>query len=359
MPANRHDPTTSVGSQLVVAPGRRRPNRRAVVARGGGGGCGHVGPGGAGRGWSSTGATSTRNGRGSRACRPTGPNPCRHRPDRSARPGWPATPNQPTTDLSRHRCGLAPLSPAARSAAALVAYFATYAATVSGCNPAPVVSSRSAWSWTGRASSWAPNRSRRATSIAVDRCRFAGHLGGRPDHQIGEQLGGQLDGRRRERLIGCRLTVEPDQGMEMDHTAALELGHLRELDPHQRPARRLATDQDGRAISRRSPIVNRRHSSGACHCHTRWPMIVVALNAQGLADESCRCADGRPCTTGTAMRAHLRASPERGRQRRPPLHPASSPCGPARTRVRSTWRTPTDATPPTRARPSCRPPRRP
>ena len=75
--------------------------------------------------------------------------------------------------------------------------------------------------------------------VAVDRRRLARHFTGCPQHQV-HQLGCRdRPGRGRERVRFGGVAVEPDQGVEVDDAAPLELGHLRELDPDQPPTRRL------------------------------------------------------------------------------------------------------------------------
>ena len=79
----------------------------------------------------------------------------------------------------------------------------------------------------------------------VDGRRLVRHLRGGGGDQVDQDVGVQLDGRRRKRIAGCRWAVEADQGVEVDDAASLELGDLRELHPHQLPTRRTPTVRDG------------------------------------------------------------------------------------------------------------------
>ena len=99
------------------------------------------------------------------------------------------------------------------------------------------------------------------------------------------------------------------------------------------------------ASCRRRPMVNRRHSSGRVPLPHQMPGIVVAVDAQRLARPTRRCGRGRPCTTA-ADRADTAADALTGAGPAAAAHRdgrASSPHAPARTTVRSGWRTPTDA----------------
>ena len=177
---------------------------------------------------------------------PRKPSMSAHRPQPLYGPSGPVRPANParsatfpTSFFSRAQMRVRSCRRSARSAAALVAYFATYAATVSGCSSTPVAASRSACPCTGRASTWRAEPQQPHHIAAVDRRRLVRHLHRRPAAPARPASASSIDGRRRERIVPVRVAVEPDQGVEVDDAASLELGHLRELHPHQLPTRRL------------------------------------------------------------------------------------------------------------------------
>ena len=234
---------------------------------------------------------------------------------------------------------------AAMSAAALVAYFATYAATVSGCSSVPVVFSAVRLPVHRSGVDLAAEPQQPDHIRPVDRRRLVATPARRPRRP-------GRPGRRRPARRPAAGTHRPGAGGPSSRirawkwidAASLELGDLRELHPHQLPARGLrqaevagqtAAQGDGEPAPqlRRPPLPH------------QMPEVVVAVRAQRLTRPRCRRAHGWSCTTvgrpcGQSLPCRCRCGDGSAGCR---VGRASSPHAPARTRVRSRWRTPADA----------------
>ena len=102
----------------------------------------------------------------------------------------------------------------------------------------------------------------------VQRRRVEDHAGGGLLDKPASSAAVRPAGRRGEPVQRLG-SVEADEGVEVDDAALLVLGDLRVLHRHQVREPGSGTPRC-RARARRRSMVNRRHSSGAHHCQTRW-----------------------------------------------------------------------------------------